>query len=142
MYYLDTSILIPFYVPEKLSKKAEQFITKHRHLSISALTEIEFVSAVSKKVRTNEISLVDANRIVGLFQSHIEESYFLKFTLESNHYKHARDLLNRFDLTLNTLDALHISVSMLGKTTFITLDNSLYKAATSLGISTIDISSL
>jgi len=140
MHYLDTSIIVPFYVPERKSTKVERFLTEQTDLSVSVLTEVEFVSAISKKVRIKELAVGDANRVTTLLQDHIDDAYFLKLSLDHTHYELARDLLNRFDLTLNSLDALHLSVALSGKMTFVTLDKNLYKAAKTLGIPTIDIS--
>lgn len=137
IYYLDTSVIVPFNAPEKVSTKVEQFITQQNDLPISDELVGAFVSVVAKKMRMKEMPLVDAKRITVSFQSHIDDSYDYKFSLDPAHFKTARVHLNRFDLILSTHDALHLIIVMLGNPTIGTFDNSLHKTGKNIGISTI-----
>ncbi|GAG95804.1 unnamed protein product, partial [marine sediment metagenome] len=51
MIYLDTSVLAAYYCPEEKSDAVEKIIVKNKPLRISPLNEVEFASALSKKVR-------------------------------------------------------------------------------------------
>lgn len=57
MLYLDTSVVVAYYCPEALSEVAEKMIVAASEPTISALTEVEFFSAVSRKIREGELVL-------------------------------------------------------------------------------------
>jgi hypothetical protein len=65
--YIDTSVLVAYYCPEPLSENVEAFITAQRQLAISALTEIEMFSALSRKVREKAMDRHDAGRVTAKF---------------------------------------------------------------------------
>ncbi len=50
MIYLDTSIVAPLYWVEALSDRVEQLILSETELGLSQLVEVEFVSALSRRV--------------------------------------------------------------------------------------------
>ena len=50
MVYVDTSVLVAYYSPEKLSERAEEFLIGQDRVAISNLTELELFSALSRKV--------------------------------------------------------------------------------------------
>jgi uncharacterized protein len=57
LIYLDTSAIVPYYVPEKLSDVVEQLLQKQEDQPIiSQLVEVEFFSALSRRVRMGEVS--------------------------------------------------------------------------------------
>jgi predicted nucleic acid-binding protein len=72
MVYIDTSVLVAYYCPEALSEKAEKFLIRYLRPAISSLTEVEFFSAVSGKVRKKEINLKDAGRVTARFLAHMD----------------------------------------------------------------------
>jgi predicted nucleic acid-binding protein len=74
MYYLDTSVLVAYYCPEPISETAEMLILRSERPCISSLTEVEFASALSRKVREMNLSPEDGNKIFNQFQSHLEQS--------------------------------------------------------------------
>ena len=51
MRYLDTSVVAAYYIPEKKSAKVEKFLSGLDTAAISSLTEVEFHSAVARRVR-------------------------------------------------------------------------------------------
>jgi hypothetical protein len=63
MLYLDTSILVAYYSPEQGSERVEKVITKINQPAISYLTAVEMASAVSRKIREKNLSLVDGSKI-------------------------------------------------------------------------------
>jgi predicted nucleic acid-binding protein len=56
LIYLETSVLAAFYVPEPLSAKAERAVRSEAKPAISELTELEFFSAVARKVRSGGLA--------------------------------------------------------------------------------------
>ena len=54
MIYLDTSVLVAYYCPEPLSRAAERAARAEVAPSISDLCEVEFASALARKVRARD----------------------------------------------------------------------------------------
>lgn len=137
MVYVDTSVLVAYYCPEPLSEKVEAFLTTHVQPIISALTEIELFSAVSKKVRTKEMKRKDAGRVVARFLADIENGYYTYLPVEASYYRLARDWIGMFSLSLRTLDALHLAISSSEGLDIVTTDPGLFKSAKALSMKAI-----
>lgn len=135
--YLDTSVLAAFYCPEPLSDKVEEIILSTATPAISSLTEVELVSAVSRKVRENELSRENANKILNQFQSHVDHNLYHWLPVEHHHYQKALSWLAQFNAHLRTLDALHLAVVALDSASFLTADQQLARAAELFGIEVI-----
>lgn len=131
--YIDTSILAAYYCPESLSLIAEKTL-KNCAPVISDLTETELASAVSKKVRGRELSLLDAQKILALFQSHLEDGFFQKIAIQPQYFALANSWIKQFITPLRTLDALHLAVAQKQNLPLITGDKSLAQAAKKLGV--------
>lgn len=132
MIYVDTSVLVAYYCPERLSEKVETFLMKHPRPTISALTEVEFFSAVSGKVRKKEMDVKDASRVTARFLAHMDSTYYTYVPVEAHDYRLARDWIGMFRMELRTLDALHLAVASSAGLTLLTSDQGLYKSARSL----------
>jgi predicted nucleic acid-binding protein len=90
MVYLDTSVLVAYYYPEPISPLVEKFVRTLSRPGICVLTEVEFASALSRKVRENTLTPEDASRIERLFQSHVEEGLFRRLMIDADHYQPQR----------------------------------------------------
>ncbi len=137
MVYVDTSVLVAYYCPEPLSEKVESYLTAHVQPFISALTEIELFSAVSKKMRTKEMKRKDAGRVVARFLADKENGYYSYLPMETSYFRLARDWIGMFKLSLRTLDALHLAIASSQGFSILTTDKSLSKSAKGLGLSSI-----
>jgi uncharacterized protein len=135
--YVDTSVLVAYYCPELLSTKAETFITHQVRPVISSLTEIEFFSAMSRKVREKSIYRRDASRIAAKFLTHVNSQYYASFPVEDHHYKLARDWIGMFSLALRTLDALHLAICSSEGLDIVTADPALFRSAKALSLNSI-----
>ena len=118
--YIDTSVLVAYYCPENLSEKAEVFLTAHMQPAISALTELELFSAISRKVQGKGMNHKDPGRVTAKFISHLNGHYFTYLPVEAHHFLLARDWIGTFK-----------GLSL------VTADKSLMKSAKRLGLSTI-----
>lgn len=134
--YLDTSILIPFYAPETLSDTVDEYIAGLENPAVSSLTEVEFYSAISKKIRTNKINNVSAGNILTYFNNHLTEHYFKRFTVSTEHYQKAKELIGQLTTSLRAMDALHLVISAQYCDLFVTADKALADAASIFGIRT------
>ncbi len=135
--YIDTSVLVAYYCPEPLSQKVEDFITVQTKPAISAFTEVEFFSALSRKVREKGINRKDANRIASKFISHVDNFMYTLTSIEDHHYRLARDCIGLFKLPLRSLDAVHLAIASSENLTSATADRTLSNSARVLGIDAI-----
>jgi predicted nucleic acid-binding protein len=133
MIYIDTSVLVAYYCPEPISSKAEKIIRADVPV-ISPLTEVEFASALAKKVREKQISVESSNKILNEFQSHLHQLLFKKITMDTDCYNLAFSLISGNNIPLATLGSLHLAVASLNNLKIITADKQLSRAARKLGI--------
>lgn len=132
MIYADTSVLVAYYCPEPRSEKAEAFLMAHTQPVISTLTEVEFFSALSKKVREKGIGRKDGDRVIARFLAHVNNHYYTCLDVETQHFRLARDWIGMFKVGLRSLDAIHLAVASLNGLTLVTSDEQLFKSAKSM----------
>lgn len=134
MIYVDTSVLAAYYCPEPLSGRAQRALAQTDERAISSLVELEFVSAVARKVRTHEMRRGDAHRILAAFQSHLEQGIYTRLAVEGAHFTKAREWLATLMVPLQTLDALHVALAAMKGCPILTADAVLAKACTKVGV--------
>lgn len=134
MVYVDTSVLRAYYCPEPMSQHVQALLTGWQKPYLSSLTEVEFYSAVARKVRTEEIAKTDANRIIAQFSAHIDSELFTMIEVENHHWQLAKGWLGLFSTALRTLDALHLAIASFENLDLVTSDKVLSLAGTELGV--------
>ncbi|MHB8743770.1 MAG: type II toxin-antitoxin system VapC family toxin [Sulfuricaulis sp.] len=127
--YIDASVLGAYYCPEPVSRAAEEVVRRIKSPVISALSEVEFYSLVSKKRRLKELNERQAREVLDLFGSHIAEGFYRRVSMSTDHYLKARQFLVSFTVPLHTLDALHLSVAVAEMLPLATSDRTLAAAA-------------
>ena len=126
--YLDTSLLVAVYVPESLTRKVLQLLKEPIIVFVSSLAEVEFHSALSRKLRMGELRTSQCRRIRGLFDRHLREARYQRLTISPAAFTTAVDFLLDFSTPLRTLDALHLACSFHTETTLLTADATLSRA--------------
>ncbi len=134
MLYLDTSVLVALYLPELKSNKIQELVMHNGQTALSPLSEVEFFSALSRRVRMKEISREDGNRIISKFQLHRKIQVYKNFPIMQKEYELSRNWIGNFETPLRTLDALHLSVAFTNNLKLITADTAFAKSAEKLGI--------
>jgi uncharacterized protein len=134
MAYIDTSVLVAYYWPEKLSSAAQAEIRATEQPSISPLSELEFISALALKIRTKELNEKTARLVLSLFHKHRVENVFRIFPIGAREYEVACEWIGMFRTSLRALDALHLAVSFCNDLTIITADKILSESAGRLGV--------
>ncbi len=132
--YIDTSLLVPYYCPEALSRVAERTLRGDPRPAISDLVEIEFFSALARKVRVREMSAADATRTGERLLDHLQAGLYARIAVQRRHYEAARGWLARFTLPLRALDALHLALAEREGLRLATADQDLSQSAKSLGV--------
>lgn len=139
--YLDTSVLVAYYCPEPSSRRAEVLVRSVLAPYISDLTEVELLSALSRKTHVRELTMTDARRIGAEFAVHVHDNLFRRIAIERRHIETARDWMLRFESPLRTLDALHLAIASAEGLRLATFDRGLARAATSLGVPVAGVTS-
>lgn len=135
-YYLDTSALLPYYREEATTRSIQEFLSSlSGPVLISDLTEVEFASALSRLVRTDELTEAHASLVENAFEGDIRSGLFLRLSLIRRNFRQAKAWLSTRRTALRTLDALHLSCSVEAEVTMVTCDAILAEAAVELGIS-------
>jgi predicted nucleic acid-binding protein len=127
--YIDTCVLAAYYCPESMSEQAENILQTIQNPMISLLTEVELFSAISKKFRKNELTKKSAQQIVAMYKAHVKDGYYQKIPIKPEHYLYAQDLLESFNYSLHSLDALHLAIATCEKILLLTSDQNLAKVA-------------
>ena len=141
MYYLDTSVVVALYIPELKSNRIQALVSDcgGGGTAISTLTELEFNSAVSRRVRMKEISPEDGLLIISQFQLHVKNRLYRMISLSQAENNLARDWMGNFETSLRSLDALHLALAFSNKMELVSADVALVKSAGKLGIKAISI---
>lgn len=124
--FIDTSSLLKLYHKESDSDMIIQALSGNiKEIFLSELTILEVKSAVWKKVRTGELNINIASKIILCFQKDYNKFQWIK--LETSIIKTASDLLMKYgNKGLRTLDSLQLASAMVLKDEdciFITSDN-------------------
>ena len=109
--YVDTSLLVAYYCPEPLNETAERHLRALDPPVLSRLTDVELHSALAEKVRREELTEGDAQRIEQLFRRHCEQELYPIVPVQEEEYRQAREWMARRSTAVRTLDALHLATA-------------------------------
>jgi predicted nucleic acid-binding protein len=139
MMYLDTSILIPYFVSEPQTKAVERaFLRFDCLVCISHWTQAEFASSMAKKVRNRECSTATMTRTVAQMTSMADE-VFVSWTPTAQDYETSIRFMLNPRSGLRAGDALHLAIAQRNNATLWTLDEGLLAAAKLLKVSATTI---
>lgn len=133
MAYIDTSVLVAYYCPEPGSEAAQRAVHDGKP-DISALTEVEFFSALATKVRIGDLPNAQADRVLAMFERHVAGGCYRMLPIGSDQFGLARQWIGRRAVPLRTLDALHLAVAASASVTLVTADAVLARAAECFGV--------
>ena len=126
---MDTSVLAAYYFPERSSPTVDATLRRLAPPTISPLVEVELHSAISQKLRARQIDSATAARVVVQFRSHVAEGLYDRVSIGAREYALASEWIARFDVSLRTLDALHLATASTNDLRLLTADHVLAKAA-------------
>jgi uncharacterized protein len=132
--YLDTSIIVPAYCLEPLSPKVDALLQQTTSFTISHLTEVEFYSALSRKVRQQQLTIGEAQQLATNFRADLATGIYQKLPIEAIHYQIAETWISQFNTVLRTLDALHLATASTAQIRLVTGDIGLAQSAQILGV--------
>lgn len=134
MLFLDTSVIVAFYIPEAQSARVQRLFSSETPLAICSLTEVEFTSAIARLVRMKALTKQFATRVLEEFRNHIQQKLYAFRPVTQKEYNLARDWIGSFRTSLRTLDALQLAVATSNDLPFVTADKGLTKSAKTLGV--------
>lgn len=134
MLYLDSSIVIAYYLEETFSPQAQAVYRGAANLVVSELVEVEVVSVMARLVRVGSLETDAAHLASATFQEHLDVGLYSRVTLRADHYRWAKEVIARFDLPLKAPDALHLAAARLGGHRLVTADRQLARNGEALGV--------
>lgn len=134
MIYLDTSVIVPLFLPEPRSGEVESRVAL-QEIVVSDLATAEFSSAVAMAVRTKRVPKTAAHAVLAQFDAWAPDHALVAET-QSEDFAAATAFIRRFDLALRTPDALHIAIAVRLGARLLTFDAKMAAAAKALGIET------
>ncbi len=132
--YLDASVLVPLFLADPFTQRAEALLRTESVAPIIAdWAALEVSNVISRRVRIQALAGVDAARILADFDVWRGRAAVPAETGRAD-VALAIQFVRRFDLALRGADALHIAIAhRLGARLF-TFDERMAKAAQALGV--------
>lgn len=136
--YLDASVIVPTFLDEPGSGVVSDWIEHaESRLLVGDLAAAEVSSALSIACRTDRRTLVEAERLLELFDLW-RSRMTTRAEIDPDDIRAADAIVRRFDLKLRTPDAIHAATAHRIGATLITLDSRLLIAAEALGIAAVN----
>jgi uncharacterized protein len=102
-------------------------------LAVCDWTITEFASAMSSKLRNNQMSRLAYVAAHAEFEKWVGNQ-LIKLPIGSDHFEHATAFCNDIETGLRSPDALHLAASFLAGGILVTFDKALYRGARLMGL--------
>lgn len=135
--YLDTSVLVAYYLPELKSAKAQTIIRENSPLVVSELCQLEFYSALGIRVRNKTLNRSDAQKVINLFENHLNNAYYLKKPINSSHMDKASEIMRSLEIAIKAPDAIHLVFAATQNLKLLTADKQLARNAYLIGVEAV-----
>ena len=135
--YLDTSALVPLYVPESGSDECERIVTGAPGVFTSELGRAELTRALLAKQKNGLLDAEQSARLSALFDQHCDEGTVRLIAFDRGTVREATDLMRQVapDVLLRTLDAIHLATYLsVDAGPLFTRDKRMLEAARKLGL--------
>lgn len=132
--YLDTSLLVPFYVQEARTVEAQNWLAGlgSSPLAVSPWSITEFASALGLKHRRGELAQADLAKVEAGFRRFVAGRARVVEIVADDFYRAAE--LCAAGVGLRAGDALHLAIAERYGLTVCTLDRGMWTAAEALGL--------
>jgi predicted nucleic acid-binding protein len=127
--YLDTSVLVAYYVPEVHSTQAETAILGAGDRVVSSLCLSEAAAALRTKVHNGVLTRDQGISARDQFITHYQGGFYRLEQMSERHFEHAAAIVWQVPVPIRALDALHLAVVQLAGMRLATADGRLRDAA-------------
>ena len=141
--YVDSSALVPVYVPERFSRAARSAVRAAGQIPFTALHQIEVLNAFELLVGRKQITRDECRAIQAQLRADVDDHRLMSVSLDPDRvFVDACELsrLHAAKHLARSLDLLHVAAAHLALcTTFVSADNRQLAIAKASGLATIDI---
>ena len=141
--YVDSSALVPVYVPERFSRAARSAVRAAGQIPFTALHQIEVLNAFELLVGRKQITRDECRAIQAQLRADVDDHRLMSVSLDPDRvFVDACELsrLHAAKHLAHSLDLLHVAAAHLALcTTFVSADNRQLAIAKASGLATIDI---
>lgn len=132
--YFDASLIVSLFVEEALSGRAETYVRNYRpHVAISDFARAEVTCAISRRVRIEDLTLVQARAVLADFDAwRLSEA--ADCAMNTADLWNAESYLRRLDLPPKTPDAVNIAIASRVAIELATFDDQMSASASLLGL--------
>jgi predicted nucleic acid-binding protein len=120
---------VPVYVPEPLTEHALRRFTDDPDIVVSRLTELEFYSALARKLRMGDMQRLHTLQVANTFARHLGSGIYATLQITNGVFTIAHDFLQTFSTAIRTLDAIHLACCASLQVTLVTADTILTECA-------------
>jgi predicted nucleic acid-binding protein len=132
--YLDASVLVALFTDDALTSRADSVLREVRDtLIVSDFAGVEMTSAVSRRVRTRDLTAEDARHVFEAFDGWMNRGV-QREELRPEDIAKAGGYLRRLDLVLRAPDAINIAMAQRMDASLLSFDEKMVVAARSLGL--------
>jgi predicted nucleic acid-binding protein len=128
--YLDASVLVALFTVDTFSARASGYFEPNKTLLLVS----DFASALSRRVRTKELSREEAHRAFSNFDQFTERQAAHRIETSSGDMKAAEGFLRTLTLPLRAPDALNIAIAQRIGASLLTFDVKMAACARALGV--------
>ena len=137
--YLDTSVVVPFFLTDLFVTRARAFLSRlPPRLYLSDFVSAEFASVLGNRIRMKTLSPDQARVALSHFDAWIARATARVETVSAD-VRAADAYLRRFDLTLRTPDAINIAIAQRIGAELATFDEKMADCARALRVPVTDI---
>ena len=141
--YVDSSALVPIYVPERFSTSARSVIRDAGQVPFTAIHELEIPNAFELLVERDLVTREECRSIQGQLREDLEAQRLMSVSLNLDEvFTQAGELSRRYSAKhlARSLDLLHVAAAhAVPCTTFVSADDRQPAVAKASGLRTIDV---
>jgi predicted nucleic acid-binding protein len=141
--YVDSSVLVAVYVPERFSKSARSTIRKAGQVPFTALHQLEVPNAFELLVGRGLITREQCRAILEQLQDDLDNNRLAASAIDLDRvFIDASELsrLHTAQLLARSLDLLHVAAAhVMGCSTFVSADDRQQAVAKASGLTVVDI---